>query len=156
MRGLYRAPYAASKGGITALTKVLAMEYGRYSIRVNAVSPGGTDIADRVTPRRLVRPGVMVDDVAGAEAYAEEMRAEIRNQQALKRRGFPKTRPRPSPFSPPTTPTSSPARPSIAAAASPSGQTETWATPSFTASASAAASRKGTPSPRTSEAERTR
>jgi dihydroxycyclohexadiene carboxylate dehydrogenase len=87
VRGLYRAPYAASKGGIIALTKVLALEYGRHNIRVNAVSPGGTDIIDRVTPRRLVRPGVMVDDVAGAENYVEEMQADIRNRQALKRRG---------------------------------------------------------------------
>lgn len=89
VRGLYRAPYAASKGGIIALTKVLAMEYGRYGIRVNAVSPGGTDIGDRVTPRRMIRPGEIVKDVAGAEAYAKEMRADIRNQQALKRRGLP-------------------------------------------------------------------
>lgn len=89
VRGLYRAPYAASKGGIIALTKVLAMEYGRYGIRINAVSPGGTDIGDRVTPRRMIRPGEMVEDVPGAEAYAEEMRADIRNQQALKRRGLP-------------------------------------------------------------------
>ncbi|HUZ71956.1 MAG TPA: SDR family oxidoreductase [Stellaceae bacterium] len=89
VRGLYRAPYAASKGGIIALTKVLAMEYGRHGIRVNAVSPGGTDIPDRITPRRLVRPGMMVEDVEGAEAYAAEMRADIRSQQALKRRGTP-------------------------------------------------------------------
>src|SRR6476646_7492968 len=32
-RGRYRLPYATSKGGILALTKVLAMEYGRYGIR---------------------------------------------------------------------------------------------------------------------------
>jgi NAD(P)-dependent dehydrogenase (short-subunit alcohol dehydrogenase family) len=89
VRGIYRAPYAASKGGIIALTKVLALEYGRYGIRVNAVSPGGTDIPDRITPRRLVRPGVMVEDVPGAAAYAEEMRADIRNHQAMKRRGLP-------------------------------------------------------------------
>jgi NAD(P)-dependent dehydrogenase (short-subunit alcohol dehydrogenase family) len=31
--------YAASKGGIIAMTKVLALEWGRYGIRVNAVSP---------------------------------------------------------------------------------------------------------------------
>lgn len=89
VRGLYRAPYAASKGGIIALTKVLAMEYGRHGIRINAVSPGGTDISDRVTPRQMIRPGEMVEDVADAEAYAAEMRADIRNQQALKRRGLP-------------------------------------------------------------------
>jgi dihydroxycyclohexadiene carboxylate dehydrogenase len=89
VRGLYRGPYAASKGGIAALTKVLALEYGRHNIRVNAVSPGGTDITDRVTPRRLVRPGVVVEDVEGAASYVREMQENIRDQQALKRRGQP-------------------------------------------------------------------
>ena len=91
IRGLYRAPYAASKGGILALSKVLAMEYGRYGIRVNTMSPGGTDIADRVTPRQLIRPGVMADegDKAEADNYRREMAEDIRNQQALRRRGLP-------------------------------------------------------------------
>jgi NAD(P)-dependent dehydrogenase (short-subunit alcohol dehydrogenase family) len=91
VRGLYRAPYAASKGGILALTKVLAMEYGRYGIRVNTMSPGGTDIPDRVTPRQLIRPGIMADegDKAKAEAYRREMADDIRHQQALQRRGLP-------------------------------------------------------------------
>lgn len=31
--------YCASKGGIIAMTKVMAKEWGRYGIRVNAVSP---------------------------------------------------------------------------------------------------------------------
>ena len=57
VRGLYRLPYAASKGGILALTKVLAMEYGRHGIRINTVSPGGTEIADRTTSRLSIRPG---------------------------------------------------------------------------------------------------
>jgi dihydroxycyclohexadiene carboxylate dehydrogenase len=91
VRGLYRAPYAASKGGILALSKVLAMEYGRYGIRVNTMSPGGTDIADRVTPRQLIRPGVMADEPEATEAerYRGEMAQDIRNQQALQRRGLP-------------------------------------------------------------------
>jgi NAD(P)-dependent dehydrogenase (short-subunit alcohol dehydrogenase family) len=31
--------YCASKGGVIAMTKVLAMEWGKYGIRVNCVSP---------------------------------------------------------------------------------------------------------------------
>jgi dihydroxycyclohexadiene carboxylate dehydrogenase len=91
IRGLHRAPYAASKGGILALGRVLAMEYGRYGIRVNTVSPGGTDIADRVTPRLLIRPGLMADEGAKEEAenYRREMIEDSRNQQALRRRGLP-------------------------------------------------------------------
>jgi NAD(P)-dependent dehydrogenase (short-subunit alcohol dehydrogenase family) len=90
-RGLYRLPYAASKGGIVALGKVLAMEYGRYGIRVNTMAPGGTEITDRVTPRQAIRPGVMADDGASAEAeqYRREMAEDIVNQQALRRRGLP-------------------------------------------------------------------
>jgi dihydroxycyclohexadiene carboxylate dehydrogenase len=91
IRGLYRVPYAASKGGILALSKVLAMEYGRYGIRVNTVSPGGTDIPDRVTPRLMIQPGVMADEGVKAEAedYRREMVEDSRNQQALRRRGLP-------------------------------------------------------------------
>ena len=88
-RGLYRLPYAASKGGIVALTKVLAMEYGRYGIRVNTVAPGGTEISDRVTPRQLIRPGVLAEDNSEMERYRKEMAEDIRNQQALRRRGLP-------------------------------------------------------------------
>ncbi len=61
-RGLYRLPYATSKGGILALTKVLAMEYGRYGIRINAMAPGGTEISDRVVPRQFIKPGVTVEE----------------------------------------------------------------------------------------------
>ena len=90
-RGLYRLPYATSKGGILALTKVMAMEYGRYGIRINTMAPGGTEISDRVTPRQMLRPGVMAEDIAKVEAedYQKEMAQDIRNQQALQRRGLP-------------------------------------------------------------------
>jgi dihydroxycyclohexadiene carboxylate dehydrogenase len=88
-RGLYRAPYAVSKGGILALSKVLAMEYGRYGIRVNAMAPGGTEISDRVTPRQLIAPGVMAQEDQAEADYRREMAEDIRNQQALRRRGLP-------------------------------------------------------------------
>ena len=91
VRGLYRAPYASSKGGILALGKVLAMEYGRYGIRVNTVSPGGTDIPDRITSRLSLGDGVMAEDLAQAQAdeFRGEMVADIRTQQSLRRRGMP-------------------------------------------------------------------
>jgi len=89
IRGLYRLPYATSKGGIVALTKVLAMEYGRYNIRVNVMAPGGTEISDRVVPRQFIRPGVTVAEPDHEAEYRREMGEDIRNQQALRRRGLP-------------------------------------------------------------------
>jgi NAD(P)-dependent dehydrogenase (short-subunit alcohol dehydrogenase family) len=88
-RGLYRLPYATSKGGILALTKVLAMEYGRYGIRINAMAPGGTEISDRVVPRQFVKPGLTVEEPGFEAEYRQEMAEDIRNQQALRRRGLP-------------------------------------------------------------------
>jgi dihydroxycyclohexadiene carboxylate dehydrogenase len=90
-RGLYRVPYATSKGGIVTLSKVLAMEYGRYGIRINTMAPGGTDITDRITSREFIRPGVIANTFAkeAAEDYRREMAEDIRNQQALRRRGLP-------------------------------------------------------------------
>ena len=46
-----RTPYAASKWGIIGLTKSLAMELGKYKIRVNAICPGSVK-GDRM--RRVI------------------------------------------------------------------------------------------------------
>jgi len=90
VRGLHRLPYAASKGGVLALSKVLSMEYGGYGIRVNVMSPGGTDIPDRMTARNVVGAGVSVMiDEAEDERYRREMVDDARSRQALKRRGTP-------------------------------------------------------------------
>jgi NAD(P)-dependent dehydrogenase (short-subunit alcohol dehydrogenase family) len=66
------AAYAASKGGVIALTRVLAMENTRHNIRVNAIAPGyfrtdmnaaalddpvmGPKIVGRIPMRRVGRP----------------------------------------------------------------------------------------------------
>ncbi len=73
-----RVPYGASKGGVTGLTRALAIEWAPYGVRVNAVAPGivatpmvqglaadGSldldDLAARVPLGRIATP----DDVAG-------------------------------------------------------------------------------------------
>jgi len=74
-----QANYAASKGGIIAMTKALALELARYNITVNAVAPGFTetemvsaipsDILDQIVAkiplRRLAKP----EEVAKAVAF---------------------------------------------------------------------------------------
>ena len=35
-----RSPYAASKWAVVGMTKTLAMELGKFKIRVNAICPG--------------------------------------------------------------------------------------------------------------------
>lgn len=56
------ATYAASKGGIIALTRALAVEWARYNVQVNAIAPGwfvtdmnATAFADEKIRERLLR-----------------------------------------------------------------------------------------------------
>ncbi len=55
------AAYAASKGGIDALTRALAVELAPEQITVNAVAPGVVEV-----PRYHERPGYQSDAYAGA------------------------------------------------------------------------------------------
>ena len=40
LRGIHLGAYTAAKGGILSLTRLLAVQYGRFGIRVNAICPG--------------------------------------------------------------------------------------------------------------------
>jgi 3-oxoacyl-[acyl-carrier protein] reductase len=74
-----QANYSASKAGVIGLTRTLALEWCRYSIRVNCVAPGGTDtpmtaaIPEEIRARlvgliplqRFARP----EEIAAAHAF---------------------------------------------------------------------------------------
>jgi acetoacetyl-CoA reductase len=74
-----QANYAASKGGIIAMTKVLALELAKYNITANVVAPGFTEtemvaaipsdvmeqILNRIPLRRLAQP----EEIAKAVAF---------------------------------------------------------------------------------------
>jgi acetoacetyl-CoA reductase/3-oxoacyl-[acyl-carrier protein] reductase len=74
-----QANYAASKGGLIAFTKVLALELARYNITANVIAPGftATDmlssipldrleaIKEKIPMRRLAEP----EEIAKAAAY---------------------------------------------------------------------------------------
>lgn len=53
-----QAVYAAAKGGQAALTRALAVEYGRKQVRVNCIEPGPIDTAMLAATRRLAEDEV--------------------------------------------------------------------------------------------------
>ena len=57
-RSINRVPYAASKGGVNALTASLAFEAAAKGVRVVATAPGGTEAPPRKIPRN---DGVLTD-----------------------------------------------------------------------------------------------
>ncbi|MGH7962559.1 MAG: SDR family NAD(P)-dependent oxidoreductase [Candidatus Binatia bacterium] len=70
------AAYAAAKAGVIALTRVAALEYGRYNIRVNAICPGAieTPMAQRIRKGQAPNPKVIKRiSVLGRMAQPEEI-----------------------------------------------------------------------------------
>lgn len=70
------APYAASKGGVVALTRVMAIDYAADNVRVNAVCPGWID-----TP--------LIQRIFRESGDPEGMRRRVAQRQLLRRLGTP-------------------------------------------------------------------
>jgi NAD(P)-dependent dehydrogenase (short-subunit alcohol dehydrogenase family) len=70
------APYAAAKGGISMLTKSLAIEFGLRGIRVNSVCPGAT--ATQIW-----------EDIKTSSPEGEKILQHIRSNIAMGREGTP-------------------------------------------------------------------
>lgn len=75
----WRAPYAASKAGVIGLTRMLAIEWAPFGVRVNAIQPGPTmtPMVEQAIANGIVREQAVVDrtpagrfgttdDIAGA------------------------------------------------------------------------------------------
>lgn len=69
------AAYAASKGGIDALTHTLAVEWAPYEIRVNAIAPGyvTTAMTEGLRENARLRAGLLERIPAGRFAGVEEI-----------------------------------------------------------------------------------
>jgi NAD(P)-dependent dehydrogenase (short-subunit alcohol dehydrogenase family) len=74
------AAYAASKGGLVALTRAMALEFGADGIRVNAVLPGAVDT-------HMLRQGLV--GRSGGSPTHDDLLAELARRTALGRIGKP-------------------------------------------------------------------
>jgi NAD(P)-dependent dehydrogenase (short-subunit alcohol dehydrogenase family) len=73
----YGAAYGTSKGGVSALTRTLAVEFGKQGLRCNAVNPGsiltamsGPDVVPSNADMRLVARAQPLDRPRGPEVIA--------------------------------------------------------------------------------------
>jgi NAD(P)-dependent dehydrogenase (short-subunit alcohol dehydrogenase family) len=78
------APYAASKGGVIALARQAAVDYGEYGIRVNVIAPGmvPTQLLDDTIALRGGAAGVV-------GATRDTITARVADMTLLKRTGVP-------------------------------------------------------------------
>jgi dihydroxycyclohexadiene carboxylate dehydrogenase len=83
MRGIFRVPYAAAKGGVRAITVTLAYELAEHGIRVNAIAPGGTDVGQRAIPRN---PQPLSEQ---ERAWSREVREQNLHDSYIKRYATP-------------------------------------------------------------------
>jgi NAD(P)-dependent dehydrogenase (short-subunit alcohol dehydrogenase family) len=68
--------YCAAKAGVIAMTRVAALEYGRYKVRVNCICPGviHTPMVDRITgPEGLQPRFIQRNSVLGRVGAADEI-----------------------------------------------------------------------------------
>ncbi|MGQ0622514.1 MAG: 1,6-dihydroxycyclohexa-2,4-diene-1-carboxylate dehydrogenase [Panacagrimonas sp.] len=82
-RGIYRVPYAASKGGVEAITTTLALETAQFGLRVNCVAPGGVDVGVRPTPRKQDAP------TEQEKQWTQEVVDQTLRETPMKRYGTP-------------------------------------------------------------------
>ena len=101
LRGMpWMAGYAASKGGVLAMTRTLAIEYGKQGLRANAICPGSIDtpmMGQTVLPEnvdhKLVRRAMALDHPRGPRDRRRGHRdARLGGRRARQRRGDPRGR----------------------------------------------------------------
>ncbi len=92
----YAAAYCASKGGVVAMTKSMAVEFAHRNVRVNCVCPGGVDTPlartfkvpeggrpDLLARMMLVQKVGSPEEIAGAIAYLASEEARYVNGTAF-------------------------------------------------------------------------
>jgi NAD(P)-dependent dehydrogenase (short-subunit alcohol dehydrogenase family) len=89
------APYAASKGGINQMMRVMAVEWAEYNVNVNAIGPGYVETP--LTAAYLEKPGIRagleslvprgrlgtVDDIVGPALFFSSRLASFTTGQVL-------------------------------------------------------------------------